>query len=81
MKYEVWHKEGKFGAKGYYEGHQYEEKRLGIFLQIAMGLETQGAVGAYREKYYIFYMDDAGSVSYIETQRGYLKPCGPTEND
>ena len=72
-EWEVWQKEGRFGAKGYYEGHHYEEKRLGIFLQIAMGLESQGAVGAYREKYYLFYVSDDGDVGNIETQQGYLK--------
>jgi hypothetical protein len=74
MKYEVWQREGRFGEQGAYRGHEYEEERLGIFLQIAMGLESQGAVGAYREKYYLFYVSDEGRVGYIPTNQGQLKP-------
>jgi len=69
-EYDVWKKPGRHGLYG----PDHKEERLGVFLQIALGLDALGAVGAYRERYYMFYVADDGYVGRIETGYGYLKP-------
>ncbi len=72
IQYDVWQKAGKHDPRDI--GPTFKKQRLGTYLQIVMGLEPQGAVSAYKEQYYLFFMQDDGNVGKIDTRYGYLKP-------
>ena len=69
-EYEVWQKAGRHG----FYGPKYKEERMGTFLQVMMGFESQGAIGAYKERVYNVLLTDGGDVRTIEVQYSFLKP-------